>query len=183
LNLEAIVTRRLELVPATPQSLGAAAGDDRDALARSLRARVPDDWPPRIDDDGRMAREGFAFVRDLLAADPALAGWWGWFVILKGGESTLIGSVSPKGPPDPEGTAEVAYGIVSSQQRNGYATEATLALIEWVVRDPRVRKIVAETYPQLAASLGVMRKCGLSFLGAGSEPGVVRYGADAARFR
>jgi ribosomal-protein-alanine N-acetyltransferase len=173
-----LTTGRLVLRVATAELMGIASAGDSAALAQLLPARIPPDWPPRIDDDGRMAREGFAFVRDLLGKHPDLIGWWGWFVLLQGPEPLLIGAVSPKGPPDPEGTVEVSYGIVGSHQGKGYATEATLGLIEWIERDPRVRKIVAETLTHLAASIAVMQKCGLALIGEGSEPGTIRYGRD-----
>lgn len=173
-------TERLHLVAATAESMAAAAGQDVTTLGRLLGARIPEDWPPRIDgDEGRMAREGFAYVRDLLRKDPALVGWWGWFVILKGAAPVLVGAVSPKGPPDPAGSLEVAYGIVASHERRGYATEATRALIRWALKDARVREVVAETLPGLEASIAVMRKCGLTFRGEGAEPGTIRYGAAA----
>jgi RimJ/RimL family protein N-acetyltransferase len=155
----------------------AAAGDDA-SLGRALSCRIPSDWPPRIDDEGQMAREGFAYVRDLLRKDPALTGWWGWWVALREPEAVLIGAVSPKGPPDASGVVEVSYGIVASHQGKGYATEATRGLMEWVRRDPRTRSIVAETFPRLGASVAVMEKCGLVYRGAGSEPGTVRYGQN-----
>jgi ribosomal-protein-alanine N-acetyltransferase len=171
-----LATERLSLEVATPESLGFAAEDDRDSLTRSLSCRIPPDWPPRIDDDGRMAREGFAYVRDLLRKKPSLTGWWGWWVLRRDPERVLIGAVSPKGPPDRDGSVEVSYGIVASEQGRGYATEATRALIEWVEGDPRTRTIVAETFPHLGASIAVMRNCGLRHLGPGSEEGTVRYG-------
>jgi len=171
-----LATDRLILETATTESLGLAAENDLAALARSLSCRIPSDWPPRIDDDGRMARDGFAYVRDLLRKDPTLTGWWCWWVLLRAPERVLIGTVSPKGPPDPDGAVEVSYGIVASEQGKGYATEATQALIGWVERDPRTRTIVAETLPQLGASIAVMRKCGLTYQGPGSEAGSIRYG-------
>ena len=176
-----LTTPRLRLLAATFDTLDAAAADDIAALSRALEARVPGDWPPRIDDDGRMARDGFKFVRDILQRDPTLVGWWGWWVVLQGTSPLLIGAVSPKGPPDGDGNVEVSYGIVNSHQGRGYATEATLALIEWVTLDPRVRRVVAETLPHLAASIGVMEKCGMTFLGEGAEPGTIRYGIPVVR--
>jgi len=170
-----LATPRLVLKPATAETMALAADDRREELARALEAWVPADWPPRIDDDGQMAREGFKYVHGVLQQNPTLAGWWGWWVLLKQPRPTLIGAVSPKGPPDGEGTVEISYGIVGSQQGNGYGTEATKALVEWVCRDPRTRKIVAETLPRLAASIAVMEKIGMSFLGEGSEPGAIRY--------
>jgi [ribosomal protein S5]-alanine N-acetyltransferase len=174
-------TPRLLLQAATPETMEAAAGDDPAALSRALAARVPADWPPRIGDDGRMAREGFAYVRDLLRRDPSLVGWWGWWVMLAGSSPVLIGAVSPKGPPDPEGTVEVSYGIVHSHQGHGYATEATQALMNWLRKNPQVTRIIAETFPTMGASIAVMEKCGMAFLGEGSEPGTIRYGLQVAR--
>lgn len=176
-----LTTPRLLLKAATVETMAAAAEDDQVALCRLLEARVPKDWPPRIDDDGRMAREGFRHVRGLLQRDPGLVGWWGWWVVLHGPPPVLIGAVSPKGPPDREGNVEVAYAIVASHQGQGYATEATLALMEWVTQDPRVRRIVAETLPNLGASIAVMEKCGMTFLGEGSEAGAIRYGIPVVR--
>jgi RimJ/RimL family protein N-acetyltransferase len=171
-----LATDRLILKAATVETLTFAAANDLVSLERALSCRVPSDWPPRIDDDGQMARDGFAFVRDLLRKDPALEGWWGWWVLLRDPARVLIGAASPKGPPDGAGIVEVSYGIVASMQGKGYATEATRGLIEWVERDPRTREIVAETLPKLEASIAVMRKCGLSLLGEGVEAGTVRYG-------
>ena len=183
MNERRIITRRLELQAVTAET-AAAVVEGSESLARALQVRVPDDWPPRVaGDDGAMARTGFAFVRDRLTDDPTLVGWWGWFVLLKSGPAMLIGAVSPKGPPDSEGTVEVSYGIVASCQGRGYATEVTTALMEWVKRHPRTRRIIAETFPDMAASIAVMRKCGLSFIGAGSEAGTVRYGDDVASSR
>jgi [ribosomal protein S5]-alanine N-acetyltransferase len=96
-------------------------------------------------------------------------------VVLQQPRLTLIGAVSPKGPPSPDGTVEILYGIVGSQAGKGYATEATRALLEWVCKDPRTRRVVAETMATRAASIAVMEKCGLSFLGEGSVPGAIRY--------
>src|SRR6185295_866223 len=117
-------TSRLLLQAGTAETFALAAAEDPAPLGRALPARIPPDWPPRIDDDGRMAREGFAYVRDLLRKDPSLQGWWGWFVVLREPEPLLIGAASPKGPPDGEGIVEVSYGIVASQQGKGHATEA-----------------------------------------------------------
>ena len=38
-----------------------------------------------------------------------------------------------------------------------------------------MRRVVAETLPELVGSIGVMRRCGLRFIGDGSEPGVIRF--------
>lgn len=94
---------------------------------------------------------------------------------------TLIGWVGPKAPPDGEGNVEIAFGVVPSHEERGYATEATKALLDWIERDPRTRRIVAETPLGKAASHAVLEKCGLSFLGEGAHPGTIRFGRSVNR--
>jgi ribosomal-protein-alanine N-acetyltransferase len=96
-------------------------------------------------------------------------------VLLPPPQATLVGIVSSKGPPDRSGTVEIAYGIVPSQEGKGYATEAMRAFLEWICRDSRTRRIVGETHPRRVASIAVMEKCGMSFVGEGSVRGAVRY--------
>jgi RimJ/RimL family protein N-acetyltransferase len=88
---------------------------------------------------------------------------------------TLIGSAGYKGPPSPDGSVEVGYGIVRDHQRKGYASEAVRGLLTHAFAVPAVQRIIAETFPELTGSIGVLRKCGFRPLGAGSEPGVIRF--------
>jgi RimJ/RimL family protein N-acetyltransferase len=99
----------------------------------------------------------------------------------------LIGSAGYKGPPGKDGTVEVGYGIVSDHQRRGYASEAVRGLVKRAFELPGVRRVIAETYPELVPSIGVLRRCGFELTGDGSEPGVIRFeltrgahGADGA---
>ena len=81
---------------------------------------------------------------------------------------------------DPRSFLEKNYnasGIILDEFQNlGYATEAVMALIKWGFQHPSVQMITAETFPSLYPSIRVMEKCGLSFMGAGSEEGTLRYG-------
>ena len=81
-----------------------------------------------------------------------------------------------------DGTVEVGYGIVSDQHRRGYASEAARALVGHAFARPAVRRVIAETYPELIGSIGVLRRCGFRHIGEGSEPGVVRYELTRAEF-
>src|SRR5262245_27736204 len=90
-----IVTRRLELVPATVWLTRAALNDMQD-LAEGLRASVPATWPPEYLDPASLK-----YTLDRLGAGPEQAGWWLHFVVLtgEGGGRVLIGSGGYKGPP------------------------------------------------------------------------------------
>jgi RimJ/RimL family protein N-acetyltransferase len=53
------------------------------------------------------------------------------------------------------------YALSPSYQRQGYATEATKALIDYAFRQLSLKRIVATTTYGNAASMGVMRKVGM----------------------
>jgi ribosomal-protein-alanine N-acetyltransferase len=169
-----IKTRRLELVPGTPEIFRARV-DDRDALARFLGARVPENWPPELYD-----QDAVDWTARYLDANPDAAGWMLWFVLLRadgadGGERTAVGCCGYKGKPSADGTCEIGYGVLAQFQRRGYASEAARALIGRAFSNPEVKRVIAETYPELAASIRVMEKNGLRFAGDGSEERVIRY--------
>lgn len=182
-------TPRLELIAADARLARADAARDRQTLAALLDARVPDEWPPALTVDV------LEFFAGTLAAHPEQAGWWGWYWvraeraavadcnnstwacahIVHARQRVLIGGGGFKGPPDPGGTVEIGYSVLDEFQRHGYATEAMRALVEWCLQDPRVRTVVAETFPNHSPSLRVMQKLGLRCVGPGHDPGTVRY--------
>jgi [ribosomal protein S5]-alanine N-acetyltransferase len=173
-----IATERLELIPATV-ALARAALDGDVALAARLGVVVPATWPPEFLDPPALE-----FTLDRLTEGAHQAGWWLHFVVLARGAHgrTLIGSAGYKGPPSPDGTVEVGYGIVPDHQRQGYASETVRALLEHAFAVPAVHRVIAETFPELTPSIGVLRNCGFRLVGDGSEPGVIRFEITRAAF-
>lgn len=53
------------------------------------------------------------------------------------------------------------WAVDPDQQRHGYATEAAQALIDFAFQQLRVKRLIATTEYDNAASLGVMRKLGM----------------------
>jgi RimJ/RimL family protein N-acetyltransferase len=86
----------------------------------------------------------------------------------------LVGTGGYKGPPA-DGTFEIGYAIVSDQRRRGYATELSRLMLARAFAVPGVRRAIAETLPELVGSIGVLENCGFRRIGAGSEPGVIRF--------
>jgi [ribosomal protein S5]-alanine N-acetyltransferase len=173
-----IITKRLELVPATLE-LTRAALDGEHALGSNLLAAVPLTWPPQYLDAAALK-----FTLDRLAQGPEQAGWWLYFVVLTRDETnrTLIGTAGYKGPPSVDGTVEVGYGIVRDHQRRGYASEAVWGLLGHAFAVHGVRRVIAETLPELVPSIGVLKKCGFRLIGDGSEPGVIRFEITRAEY-
>ena len=92
-----------------------------------------------------------------------------------GGTRTLIGTLGAFSKDDPPGTCEIGYSILPSFEGQGFATEGTLALIDYLRRNTSTNSIIAHTFPSLPRSIRVMEKCGLVLDGDGEEAGTIRY--------
>ena len=112
-----------------------------------------------------------AGLRGASGPDP----WEHGFFLIERARREVIGTAGFKGPPDADGTVEIAYGVVPSVEGRGYATEAAGALVRFAAADERVRLIRAHTLPHLNASTRVLRKCGFVHIGevVDSEDGPV----------
>jgi len=74
-----------------------------------------------------------------------------------------IPGLSRGGPPSAYRVAEFGlfWAIDPEHQRHGYATEAAQALIDFAFQQLRVKRLIATTEHDNAASIGVMRKLGM----------------------
>jgi RimJ/RimL family protein N-acetyltransferase len=71
----------------------------------------------------------------------------------------IIGGIGFHGDPDEQGRVEIGYGIVPSQRRHGYATQALHRLVEHA-RDLGATSLYAETEAGNEPSQGVLMKAG-----------------------
>lgn len=175
----ALRTARLELIPADLASVRAES-EGRGALARWINARVPEDWPPELYD-----RQAMEWTLRYFEEHPSDAGWLSWYsVVLEhdGRERTLVGLTGFKGRPGADGAAEIGYGTLPAFRCRGLATESVARLIGWAFEHREVERVTAETYPELVASIRIMTKNGLAFVGPGSEERVIRYAITRERF-
>jgi [ribosomal protein S5]-alanine N-acetyltransferase len=163
-----LTTPRLRLVGADAPLLRADLAGTQ-ALGAALPAEVADTWPPEHYDADA--------VRWMLNAADALevdSPWRGYYIVLNAPKPTLVGTVAFKSAPNEFGIVELGYSVVASFQRRGIASEAVDALITHAYAHG-AKAVAAETYPELVASLGVMRRCGMVHAGPGSEARTVRY--------
>lgn len=179
-SLRALLTERLELKVYTAE-LCAIPAESRTAFARATGVEVAADWPPE-----HLDADALQWCAGKMHEQPEAARWLLHYIVLRSGEGRagplIIGTAGYKGPPDTTGTVEIGYSVVPSHQRRGYASEAVRELIAHAFADVTVRQVVAETYPELLPSLGVMAKNGLVYAGLGSEPRVVRYELSRRRW-
>lgn len=168
-----IRSARLELLPGDVAVL-ASELDGPDALARVLGRHVPREWPPDLYD--RDALEFSLVVAQNTPGEDLQ--WLMYYVVLRKddvGRATVVGVAGFKGPPE-EGEVEIGYSILAAYRRRRIASEAAEALIGHAFGDPRVRMVVAETFPDLVSSIGVLEACGFRVLGPGLDEGTVRFG-------
>lgn len=173
-----ITTPRLTLIAATPEMVKAEMYDHA-LLASLLKAKVPHKWPPEFND-----LETMSFTLRQLEGRSEQIGWWAWYFVKRGfegsvesganGEAILIGNGGFKGQPDSQRRVEVGYAVLSEFQRQGYGSEAVEALVSWAFAQG-AQSVIAETLPELVASIGLLEKNGFMFVGEGSEEGIIRY--------
>jgi len=175
-----IRTARLELIAATWQ-LAKVESSSADGLAQALECKPPENWPPPLNDEASQR-----WTLDMLAHDPDAAGWLLWYFVLdeSGVARQLIGNGGFKGKPH-NGVCEIGYSVLPAHQQRGYATEAAAALVAWAFTHAEVERVIAETLPELTASIRVMDKCGMQFIGEGNPEQAevtVRYGITRSAF-
>ena len=81
----------------------------------------------------------------------------------------IVGGIGFHGDPDELGRVEIGYGIVPSQRRNGYATQALHRLVERAGAWAPLR-LIAETEAENEPSQGVLRKAGFARFAEDERP-------------
>lgn len=148
-----LFTKRLTLIPFSRDLLRLAL-TDRDALERQLSARILPQW--RADHQQKILTN----VLQALEADPAVC-VWRFYLIMHAADRAVIGDAGFKGPPDHDGTIEIAYGIVPAYRRQGYTFEAVQALVTWAFSHPEVARVTAQCDDDNVGSIRILEKLGM----------------------
>lgn len=162
-----IETERLRLEVMTAALLNTEAHDHWH-LAEALAVGLAADWPPE-----HWEPPVRAHIMAQLTTHPETAGWHRYMVLRSEGKAVLVGCLGAF--PGAAGDVELGYSVVNSQQRRGLATEAVKGLVAWLFQQPAVHSVSAQAYEASVASVKVMERCGMRFMGAGDEAGTVKY--------
>jgi RimJ/RimL family protein N-acetyltransferase len=168
-----IRTARLELIPGTQPLLEAELAGRAD-LARQIKAKVPESWPPPLYD-----YDAIFWMLDCIKENACYETWGFRYFVLRGETvGTVVGAGGYKGPPTKDGTLEIGYSILPEYQHRGLATEAVEGLVHRAFDTPQVVQVIAETFPDLLPSIGILQKTAFQLIGKGSEPGMIRFQRD-----
>jgi [ribosomal protein S5]-alanine N-acetyltransferase len=153
-------TSRLELSPMSADAIDALLSGDNERLHSLTNAVFPAPAKP----PPYMA-EALPAVRSRLRESPSELHWWNWLVVRRDTREA-IGSVAFAGSPDEAGAVLIGYAMYPGGQGNGYATEATQALVEWAFTQPGVRIVRAMAPVWNTPAVHVAEKVGMRPVGS-----------------
>jgi len=85
--------------------------------------------------------------------------------MLRRSDGAFIGNIGFHGKPNAMGQAELGYGVEPQYRRQGYASEAALALIDWARHEHGIQRFVVSVSPTNKPSLGMAAKLGFQRIG------------------
>ncbi|MDJ0601013.1 MAG: GNAT family N-acetyltransferase [Crocosphaera sp.] len=158
--METVTTPRLKLVPFKLEMIEAAIKGD-DEFSKILGTKVPLNYFGEDIDPVQLLPE----VIKIFDQYPVQKEWgWGHLIIHEA-DNTLIGHLTVKIIPDqtgsPTDSIEFGYVIIPSYRRQGYCTEASKAMINWLFSQTNIKTITAGCDPNNLASKRILEKIGM----------------------
>lgn len=93
---------------------------------------------------------------------------WGFSLIVRREDGAVIGEIGFVGPPQ-RGAVMIGYAIVPIARRQGYGTEAIVAMSDWALAEPDVEEVRAQTLPDNEASARALLRAGFEEQPAGQK--------------
>ena len=159
-----IHSKRLDLVPLTPVFLRAMLEGDLAKAERVLGMPLPDGLGD--------SNDAFALRLEQLEVEPAFQSWSIRAISLQE-PRRMIGHIGFHTGPDPEylrqiapGGVEFGFTVYPPFQRQGYAREASLALMDWAHQVHGVTRFVLSIRPDNTASQALAAKLGFVRIGS-----------------
>lgn len=159
-----IHTDRLDLVPMTPGFLRASIGGDLAEAERHIELSLPDGWPDII--------PVLTLRLEQLESEPALQPWLLRAIGLRSTRE-MIGYIGFHDSPGADyleewsvGSVEYGFAVFQRHRRNGYAREASLALMRWAREVHGVTSFVVSVAPGNLASQTLVAALGFVRVGA-----------------
>jgi len=156
LGIEKLVTKRLILMPYTTQICENLLHDNYTDLAK-IGLKAGKGWP-----DADVI-ETLPKIINNLAQVKAPTGFESWMIIKKD-TLEIIGDAGFKGFNQEQENADIGYGIIAAERRQGYAIEAVEALVNWAFSDKKTKEITAKCLPDNLSSVGLLQKLNFSLI-------------------
>jgi RimJ/RimL family protein N-acetyltransferase len=135
-----IVTERLVLRPLDRANARAIADGDYSGMTAGRG------WPT----------DATSLVAHHVVLDPGALTW------LITSDGAVIGECGLKHSPDPDGSAEIGYGLGTAWHANGYGTEAVGGLVDHLRDQAVCRRLVAEVHESNVPSRRLLERLGFA---------------------
>lgn len=149
LQINRLLTERLILIPYTTQICKNLLNNDFSDLV-IMGLNKGKSWP---DDD---VMETIPRIINNLSCIKSPTGFESWMIIKKD-TLEIIGDAGFKGFNHLEKNADIGYGILKEERRNGYAEEAVTRLIKWAFLKRFVKEITAACLLDNAGSIHLLK--------------------------
>jgi [ribosomal protein S5]-alanine N-acetyltransferase len=157
--MDILQTPRLDLLPATSEFLKHLIAEDYTLAGELLDVTVPEGWPFEA-----APRAGLSIHLAAIEEDPSEYLWRIRLIVLRSAR-TVVGSINLKGPPERKGgTVEIGWGVSFEYRRQGIAREAAQAVIDWVLSQPGVRRVIATIPDDNLASKELAKRLGMRYI-------------------
>jgi [ribosomal protein S5]-alanine N-acetyltransferase len=148
----------LQLISMSPAFMEALLEGRHEEAGGLLGIALPDD--PPAPDVTRFLRHRV----EQMQRDPEVQRWLARAIVLRESGRVMVGNVGFHGGPGVNAPGhdcalEIGYGILPGHRRQGYATEAVTALLEWARREG-IDHFVASVAPDNEPSLAIIHKLG-----------------------
>ncbi|HMN28379.1 MAG TPA: GNAT family N-acetyltransferase [Caldilineaceae bacterium] len=161
-----IQSARLNLIPLTPAFLEASLATDQPAAEKLLGLTIPPEWFAATNRGVMQLRLG------QLRAEPGLQPWL-LRAIAPREKGLMVGAIGFHTRPGAAylaalspGGVEFGYRVFEPFRRQGYASEASIALMNWAHAQHGVTRFVLSISPENHVSLGLAQKLGFTRIGA-----------------
>lgn len=149
-----IDTDRLNILPLDQSHLELCISDFN-KMERVLGLAITDRKP-----DGRE-KNVYKIRLKNVANNPINYMWYTVWIIALKEENRFIGSMMIKNYPNENGEVIIGYSIESDYRCNGFMTEALKSLTQWMLLNPEVKSIIADTLKNNIPSHRVLKKIGM----------------------
>jgi RimJ/RimL family protein N-acetyltransferase len=128
--------------------------------AAMVNGYVPEDarWVEGYPTDGTLVAAGILVTAHAERRD---LGPFTIYQLVRREDGFVVGDVGFEGPPDPDGTVHLSFGIAEGARGQGYAVEGLTGLIGWARERSEVSRIVAEVHRSNRPTISVLEDAGL----------------------
>ena len=109
------------------------------------------------------------FVLPRVEGHPENYEWYTHWILVEVTAQMCIGGIGAWGPPDLEGRVGIGYFVHGDYEGRGYATEAVACFVQWLLTNPDVKAVTADTLSEGYGSQQVLQRNGFQLSGPTEE--------------